>query len=64
MKNGDFAIFYIKEGQLYPVAISDEQNTMLQMMIPATLGNKIQVLDKPQGELVELKRNKKKSLLI
>jgi len=55
MKNGDFAIFYIKDGQLYPVAISEEQHNMLQIMIPATLGKKIQVLDKPQGELINLK---------
>ncbi len=55
MKNGDFIIFYIKDGQLYPVAISKEQHQMLQIMIPGMLGKKIQVLDKPQGELINLK---------
>ena len=59
MKNGDFAIFYIKDGQLYPVAISEEQHQMLQMMIPATLGNDIKVIDRPQGELINLKEETK-----
>jgi len=55
MKNGDFAIFYIKDGQLYPVALMEEEHRLLQIMIPATLGKKITVLDKPQGELINLK---------
>jgi len=56
IKDGDFIIFYVKDGQLYPVALSEEEHRTLQMMIPASIDSPIKVIDNPQGEVLNLKK--------
>lgn len=54
--NNQFALFYIKEDQLYPVAMSQDEFEMLQVVIPMVFqGNKVTVIDKPQGTVDFLK---------
>jgi len=55
MNNGDFVIFYIRNKQLYPVALSNDEYQMLQMTIPSILGKDIKLIDRPQGEVINLK---------
>jgi hypothetical protein len=61
IKDGDFVIFFVKEGQLYPVGLSKEEHQILQMMIPASINSPIKVLDKPQGEVLNLKNIKEET---
>lgn len=52
MKDG-VALMYIKDGVLYPVVLTEEQNEILQ--ITARLFNPLKVmLDQPQGKAVNL----------
>ena len=55
MKDGEFVIFFVKDVQLYPVALSKDEHRILQMMIPASIDSPIRVLDEPQGEVLNLK---------
>jgi hypothetical protein len=57
MNNGEFVIFYIKDNQLYPVGLSKDEHAMLQITIPAVLGKEIKVLDRPQGQVINLKED-------
>lgn len=51
MKDG-FVIFYSKNDTIYPVATSDEELDLLQLMIPMVFqGEKIKVIDIPQGTI-------------
>ncbi len=59
MNNGDFVIFYIRKNQLYPVALSKDEHEMLQITIPSILGNDIKLIDRPQGEVINLKEELK-----
>lgn len=57
MKDG-FCLTYIKNGIMYPVAISKEQLKTLQVIVPSTVfaDDRIQVIvDKPIGEVVNYK---------
>ena len=63
MKGGDemnetFAVMYVMNNQLYPVALTEEQNTLIQMLLEGafkTTGNgRLNVIDKPLGEVVNL----------
>lgn len=56
--NESFAIFYIKNGQYYPVALTAEQNTMVQMMIGGALKNKVTIIDEPFGRVVNYAEKK------
>lgn len=60
MKDG-FVIFYSKNDTIYPVATSNEEIELLQIMIPMVFqGKTIKVIDKPQGtiENINPKSNK------
>lgn len=53
-----FAVMYVMNNQLYPVALTEEQNTLIQMLLEGafkTTGNgRLNVIDKPLGEVVNL----------
>ena len=51
VKEGSFVIFYVKNKQLYPVALSSEENKMLQLVVKGVLQNKVTLFDEPQGEV-------------
>lgn len=53
MKDG-IVLMYCKDNILYPVALTLEQDAMIQMIVPATLGT-VKVIDAPQGSVVDLK---------
>lgn len=46
------ALMYIKDGVLYPVALTEEQNEVLQFT--AKLFEPIKVVNKPQGKAINL----------
>ena len=56
--NKTFAVMYVMNNQLYPVALTEEQNTLIQMLLEGafkTTGNgRLNVIDKPLGEVVNL----------
>lgn len=56
--NETFAVMYVMNNQLYPVALTEEQNTLIQMLLEGafkTTGNgRLNVIDKPLGEVVNL----------
>ncbi|MDA2525869.1 hypothetical protein PDQ24_28970 [Bacillus cereus] len=52
MKDG-VVLMYCKDGVLYPVALTNEQNEMLQMSAMLFQPLKV-VFDKPQGQAVNL----------
>lgn len=52
MKDG-VALMYLKDGVLYPVALSQEQNDTLQFTA-RLLGPLSVVFDKPQGNAINL----------
>jgi hypothetical protein len=56
MKDG-IALMYIKDGVMYPVALTQEQYDILQFT--ARLFEPITVINKPQGEAVNLLDKKK-----
>ncbi|WP_338842101.1 hypothetical protein [Paenibacillus glucanolyticus] len=51
MKDG-VVLFYCKDGILYPVALTEEQNSMLQFT--AKLFEPLQVVNIPQGPAINL----------
>ncbi len=55
MKDG-MILFYVKDGEVLPVAMSNEQHQMLQTVMPIVFGNEtIQVVgNKPQGTVENL----------
>ncbi|WP_180233155.1 hypothetical protein [Bacillus thuringiensis] len=57
MKDG-VVLMYCKDGVLYPVALTNEQNEMLQMS--SMLFQPLKVFfDKPQGQAINLLEDKK-----
>ena len=56
--NKTFAVMYVMNNQLYPVALTEEQNTLIQMLLEGafkTTGNgRLNVIDKPLGEVINL----------
>lgn len=48
-----FALFYVKDGIMYPCALKEEQLQMLELMLSA-LGKITVVGNLPQGEAVNL----------
>lgn len=51
MKDG-VVLFYCKDGVLYPVALTEEQNSMLQLT--AKIFEPLQVVNIPQGPAINL----------
>ena len=48
-------LMYVKDDTVYPVAITQEQYDMLQIVVPgAVLDGKINLIDKPQGQAINL----------
>ncbi|MEB9422715.1 hypothetical protein P4I85_15095 [Bacillus cereus] len=58
MKDG-VILMYCKDGVLYPVALTNEQNEMLQMSAMMFQPLKV-VFDKPQGQAINLMEGRKK----
>ena len=53
MKDG-FILFYVKDNNLLPVRIDDEQTKTLQDFIPVIFQKKIiYVIDKPIGKVID-----------
>jgi hypothetical protein len=53
--NDQVILMYVRNDELLPVALSESQMAMLQMMIPAILGGEpLRVVNKPQGKVVNL----------
>lgn len=53
------ALMYVKNGTVYPVALNKEQVEMLNITLSMALGGRLTVVeDKPQGELVDYKKEK------
>lgn len=56
--NETFAVMYVMNNQLYPVALTEEQNTLIQTFLESafkTTGNgRLNVIDKPLGKVVNL----------
>ncbi|WP_209121543.1 hypothetical protein [Alkalihalobacillus sp. BA299] len=59
--NNKVVLMYVMNDQIYPIALTEEQDQILQMT--ASLFAPLKVVDKPQGKAVnlveELKKNKK-----
>lgn len=55
MKDGDVALFYIKDNHLYPIALSQEQYETLQFT--ARLFQPLKVVDRPMGPVVNLSKS-------
>lgn len=58
MNEETFAIFYIKDGQYYPVAMTQEQNNMIQLTLKALFAPKVTIIDQPFGSVVNLAQKK------
>ena len=61
--NETFAVMYVKNNQFYPIALTEEQNVLIQMFLKgtfATTGNgKLNVINQPFGEATNLLKTKK-----
>ncbi|MGU3373229.1 hypothetical protein [Bacillus mycoides] len=55
---GGVVLMYCKDGVLYPVAVTNEQNEMLQMSSMIFQALKV-VFDKPQGQAINLMEGRK-----
>lgn len=54
MKDG-VVLMYVKDNTIYPVGMTQEQLDMLQLMVKGIFGEQpLKVIDKPQGEAVNL----------
>ncbi|UTQ79997.1 hypothetical protein BC1_00045 [Bacillus phage BC-1] len=61
MKDG-VVLMYCKDGVLYPVALTNEQNEMLQFSAQLFQPLKV-VFDKPQGQAINLLEGKQNETL-
>lgn len=52
--NESFAVLFVRDNQYYPIALTEEQNIMLQMSVKALLKNKVTLIDQPFGRVVNL----------
>lgn len=56
--NETFAVMYVNNNQFYPIALTEEQNVLIQMFLKgifATTGNeKLIVINQPFGEVTNL----------
>lgn len=48
-----FALFYIKDGLLYPVILTEEQSTMLQLTAQGIVANNVKLLNQPIGKAID-----------
>lgn len=52
-------LMYVQDGELYPVAMTENQYQMLQMLAPAIFGdNPIKVINQSQGKITNLAEGK------
>ncbi|HZK52635.1 MAG TPA: hypothetical protein VFC84_00305 [Desulfosporosinus sp.] len=58
MKDG-LVLFYVKDGTILPVALTQEQSDTFDMLMGIMPGT-IRVIDKPQGTAINLMDEKKK----
>jgi len=47
-------LFYVKDKQVYPIGMSNEQWDLLQYLGNSIAGNPIKVLQEPMGKAVDL----------
>jgi hypothetical protein len=58
-KSDGVVLMYAKNGVLYPVALTEEQASMLSLTIGLSLNGKLNVIsDKPQGNMISLINSK------
>ena len=53
VKDG-FVLFYVKDGEVYPVILTDEQIHLVDLVIGGALGStndKVRILNQPQGKI-------------
>jgi hypothetical protein len=53
MKDG-FILMYVKDGVIYPVALTEEQLEVVRLLVKAVPGTVTIIKDKPQGDAVNL----------
>lgn len=59
MIDDGFVLMYVKDNELYPVAISSDQLEALRFLVPAMIPGTISiVMDKPQGKAINLVKEK------
>lgn len=55
MYDDGLILMYVKNGTIYPVAMTQEQWDLLRIIVPiAILDGKINLIDKPQGQAVNM----------
>ena len=52
--NESFSVLFVRDNQYYPIALTEEQNRMLQISVKALLQNKVTLIDQPFGRVVNL----------
>ena len=59
-KSDGVALMYVKNGIVYPVALTQEQAESLDILVGVALGGTLTVIeDKPQGEIISLRKEAK-----
>jgi hypothetical protein len=53
MRDG-LILMYVKEGEVFPVAMTEEQYEMIQLMGGSILNGKIRLINEPQGKATNL----------
>jgi len=53
--NDGFVLFYVKDENVYPIALTKEQMQMLDIVIPTALGSKVNIVDMPMATVKNLK---------
>ncbi len=59
--NDGFVVFYVKDGIGYPVAMNEEQLTMINIVCEGIFKPQVTIIDKPIGKLENLIKTKKSS---
>ena len=57
--NAGIVLAYVKEGTLYPIALSEEQLQALDLLIPMALNHKVNIINSSIGKVVNLCKEKK-----
>lgn len=60
MKDG-FVVFYVKDDIGYPVAMNEEQLTMINIVCEGIFKPKVTIIDNPIGKIENLIKTKKSS---
>lgn len=56
IKDGSLVLFYVKDQKLYPIAMTESEFNLLQLL--GKTFEPIKVINKPQGNVVDLKEVK------